>query len=170
MTTNWTFRDLQTEHAPWVLKNFGDRPAWQPLLGIVEEIGEYEESITDDEIRDAMADIVVFMSDFCNAMKFDLDGLYAFADDPDVVPTNVTMTTMVGKLCHSFLKKTQGIRGNPEDHDAAMRLQLVGILSLLDQTAQSRGWKLYDVVRETWEKVRLRDWTKNAQSGVPAAT
>ncbi len=30
--TDWTFRNLQDEHAPWALHNFGKRPSWQPFI------------------------------------------------------------------------------------------------------------------------------------------
>lgn len=31
-------KQLQEEQQPWVKHNFGDRPSWHPLLGIMEEI------------------------------------------------------------------------------------------------------------------------------------
>ncbi len=37
MTFN--LRQLQEEQRPWVLKNFGERPTWMPLMGMCEEAG-----------------------------------------------------------------------------------------------------------------------------------
>lgn len=68
----------------WVDKNFGNRPAWQPLLGIQEEVGELshaflkrEQGIRNTEphnenIEDAVADIFIYLCDFCNAEGLDL--------------------------------------------------------------------------------------------------
>lgn len=70
---------IQNEQAAWSRHNFGDRPSWQPLLGLQEEIGELahhylkrEQGIRleedhDAEIKDAAADIVIYLLDFCNA-------------------------------------------------------------------------------------------------------
>ena len=75
---------LQTQLKPWVQHNFGDRPSWQPLLGLQEELGELshaylkrEQRIRTNEdheagIRDAVADLVIFLADFCNAEGIDL--------------------------------------------------------------------------------------------------
>ena len=78
-----TLRQLQEELAPWVKHNFGDRPAYWSLLGAVEELGELahahlkeEQGIRTNEdhianAKDAIADIVIFLSDYCLARGFD---------------------------------------------------------------------------------------------------
>ena len=80
-------KTLQDEQRPWVKHNFGDRPAWQPLLGAVEEIGElahahlkHEQNIRTNEshienAKDAVADAIIYLSDYCSAMGFDLETL-----------------------------------------------------------------------------------------------
>jgi len=79
-----SLRELQEQQKPWVQHNFGDRPAWQPLLGIAEEVGElchahlkHAQGIRTGEDheaakRDAVADIVIYLSDYCNAEGIDL--------------------------------------------------------------------------------------------------
>jgi len=79
-----TLKGLQVELKPWVEHNFGSRPSWQPLLGIQEEVGELshaylkraqgirtEENHTEN-IKDAVADILIYLADFCNAEGIDL--------------------------------------------------------------------------------------------------
>ena len=78
-------RKLQKEQKPWVEHNFGDRPSWQPLLGVAEEVGELchaflkrAQGIRNTEnhtenIKDAVADIVIYLSDFCNAEGIDFE-------------------------------------------------------------------------------------------------
>ena len=78
------FKQLQEEQAPWVLHNFGKRPSYWPLLGAVEELGELahaflkrEQGIRTTEnhtanIEDAVADIIIYLADFCQSENIDL--------------------------------------------------------------------------------------------------
>ena len=81
-----TLKQLQEEQRPWVAYNFGkDRPAWQPLLGLVEEVGELSHTHlkTSQRIRtdenhllnaiDAVGDIVIYLADYCSAVGIDLE-------------------------------------------------------------------------------------------------
>ena len=80
-------RKIQEEQAPWVKHNFGDRPSYWPLLGVVEEIGELchahlkaEQGIRTDEDHaamkaDAVGDIVIFLADYCSAEGIDLQSV-----------------------------------------------------------------------------------------------
>lgn len=80
-------RNLQNEQRPWVKHNFGDRPSWMPLLGIVEELGELahahlkqaqgirRQENHEELAKDAVADIVIFLADYCSARGFDLEQL-----------------------------------------------------------------------------------------------
>jgi len=77
-------KKLQEEQKSWVNHNFGERPSWHPLLGVVEEVGELahaylkrEQGIRVEEdhtenAKDAVADIVIYLADFCSAEGFDL--------------------------------------------------------------------------------------------------
>ncbi len=78
---------MQEEQVPWVEHNFPGRPSWMPLLGIMEELGELAhahlkqaqgirtEEDHDALARDAVADIVIFLADYCSARGFDLESL-----------------------------------------------------------------------------------------------
>jgi NTP pyrophosphatase (non-canonical NTP hydrolase) len=80
-----TFKQLQDEQRPWVKHNFPGREAVDPLLGAVEELGELahaqlkmrlgirgKESVHREHAADAVADTIIFLSDYCSAMGFDL--------------------------------------------------------------------------------------------------
>ncbi len=97
--------DIQEEMKPWLRHNFGDRPAWQPLLGLMEELGE---------------------------------------------------------LSHAFLKREQGIR-TAEDHDAAIRDGVADILIYLMDFCNAEGINLATALRETWARVKQRDWKANPE-------
>lgn len=75
-------QDLQIIQKDWVTRNFPNRPSYQPLLGVVEEVGELSHSHlkmeqgirgTKEEhlakISDAVGDTVIFLSDYCTAMS-----------------------------------------------------------------------------------------------------
>jgi len=80
-------KKLQDEQRPWVAYNFGDRPSWMPLLGVVEELGELAHAYLKraqgirtsenhtENAKDAVADIVIFLADYCSAEGFDLEAI-----------------------------------------------------------------------------------------------
>ena len=82
----FSLRQLQAEQRPWVEHNYGDRPAYWPLLGAVEELGELahahlkqEQGIRTNEDhaaakRDGVADIVIYLADYCSAEGIDMQG------------------------------------------------------------------------------------------------
>jgi len=170
--TEWTFRNLQDEQAPWVLYNFGKRPPWHPLIGIAEELGELLEAISleresnsVEEIKDAIADAIIFMADFCTLQHFDLETIYHNALKQHVLLPN-GLLTYYGRLARSFLKKEQGIRGSSVDHERDMAKHLTDLLVCLRQTGiVYRLSPLPVFTREVWERVRQRDWKKNAVTG-----
>lgn len=163
----WDLKVLQEEQKPWVLHNFGIRPSWMPLLGIFEEVGELSQAMAVHNVTDtidAISDITIFMSDFCSAMGFDLQELNVCSTK---IPPHMHLSwwTYCGRLSHAYLKKAQGIRGTPEQHDEMMKECLVGILVIVRELTSTLGSNFEDTVRKTWEQVRQRDWKKNAQTG-----
>jgi len=96
-------RQVQDEQVPWVNHNFPGRPAWQPLLGAVEELGE---------------------------------------------------------LAHAHLKADQEIRGTAEEHEEAAKDAVGDIVIFLADYCTARGWDMEDIVTETWNSVKMRDWAK----------
>lgn len=82
-----TFAQLQSEVAPWVAHNFGSQPAWKPLLGVQEEVGELAHAYLklaqgirtnedhDAKAKDAVGDIIIFLCDFCTQSGYDLEAL-----------------------------------------------------------------------------------------------
>ena len=79
-----TFGSLQEEQKPWVEHNFAPRPPHIPLLGALEELGELahahikqEQGIRgtpaelEAEGKDAIADVVIYLADYCSARDWD---------------------------------------------------------------------------------------------------
>jgi NTP pyrophosphatase (non-canonical NTP hydrolase) len=82
-----SIRQYQEEHKVWVEHNFPSQPLHNPLLGIVEEVGELAHAHlkTDQGIRegasgvetvlqkaDALGDIFIYMLSYCNSNHLDL--------------------------------------------------------------------------------------------------
>lgn len=78
---------FQSEVGQWSRDNFGAQPSTNPLLGITEEVGELSHAHlkglqgirhTPEEVRsmkvDAIADILVYMADYCEREGIDLEG------------------------------------------------------------------------------------------------
>src|SRR6185503_13269547 len=79
-------RLMQREVSEWVARNFDpNRPSWHPLLGIQEEVGELSHAFLKraqgirgtaeqhtEGIKDALADAIIYMLDFCNKEGIDL--------------------------------------------------------------------------------------------------
>ena len=77
--------DVQQQLGPWQEHNFPGREAWEPLLGIAEELGELNHSFLkrhqqirleenhNAKIQDALGDILIYMCDFANAEGLNLD-------------------------------------------------------------------------------------------------
>lgn len=78
-------QDIQKEVYQWSKQNFGDQPSWRPLLGIGEELGELNHAYLkraqgirtnedhEEGIRDAVADIMIYLCDFCSRENIDLE-------------------------------------------------------------------------------------------------
>lgn len=80
-----SLRQLQAEQKSWVCRNFPNRESYYPLLGLQEEVGELAHAHlkalqgirgTQEEHHaakiDAVADILIFLSDYCTANDIDL--------------------------------------------------------------------------------------------------
>jgi NTP pyrophosphatase (non-canonical NTP hydrolase) len=78
--------DLQFEHEQWLRYNFPNQLPHEPLLGLVEEVGElshahlkygqrirgYDQQQYWDEATDAVGDILVYLASYCNSNGLDL--------------------------------------------------------------------------------------------------
>jgi hypothetical protein len=191
----FTLSQLQKENLVWVEKNFPHTRI--PFDGIVEETGELAEAIDvwtpdapqeiHDRVADAIADAVVYMSDFCNLNGFDLDTIVEMAEPLvlDTVDPFMTGMKILGQAAHSKLKLHQGIRGKAEVHREFLQHHLGQLYRFYEVIAlkhlagyeilrDSKGvgiiyvsnQSLIQVIEHVWEQVSKRDWTANRLTGV----
>lgn len=167
---------LQNESAPWVAHNFGNRPSWQPLMGMVEEVAEMLIAEDEHEVLDGIADFVIFAADYCNAMGWDLHTLFNERFEPreSVLRLSRTETVVycVGKMQHHYLKDAQNIRGDSAHHHERGRHFLRGALWAIFELfkgmtfdADESAEPFLKHVDSVWQKVRQRDWTKAPGDG-----
>lgn len=77
-----TIQKLQEEHLRWVEHNFPDQRDHEPLLGIVEEVGELAHAhlkmqqgirgVDVEKAEDALGDIFIYMMSYANANGYNL--------------------------------------------------------------------------------------------------
>lgn len=179
------WRRLQTEHATWAFRNFGVRAHHQPLLGMVEELGELNDALGStinledgtetgahryrEGIIDAMADTIIFMMDFCTGHQWSLQDLLdnRALRDLDATELSRGYLSLVGALCHAQLKQEQGIRGSAAEHNAKMQLLVVRIFTKIERMALRHNINLAAETAIIWDTVvSKRDFTKNKQTGM----
>jgi hypothetical protein len=173
----FSLRQLQTEQVDWVRHNFSnpetgaERPSWMPLMGVCEELGELVEAATaghhSPEFYDGVADAIIFASDYCTAMGWDLQDIWDNGREQYGMDTKEHVRVMlvcIGRLQHHYLKTAQGIRGDAATHDREGQVWLGRLLFELAWIAGGDE-EVHRHVASTWAVVRQRDWRKNATSG-----
>lgn len=74
----------------------------------------------------------------------------------------------IGELAHAFLKMEQGIRGTREEHLHHMRDAVGDCVIFLMDLCNQMGWDFEEIVGQTWDHVKGRDWKKDPmQDTVP---
>jgi NTP pyrophosphatase (non-canonical NTP hydrolase) len=83
----FNLKEYQNRHDTWQKRNFGGKhgSGYRPLLGVMEEVGELahahlkaEQGIRNNEDHaankiDAVADIIIYLSDYCTGQGIDLE-------------------------------------------------------------------------------------------------
>jgi hypothetical protein len=160
---------IQAEIGPWVRHNFGDRPAHQPLLGMVEEMsGEFDERSSKDDRIDALADCAIFMCDFARSVGVDMGELERLARDAQSFGASPRdADVFLGRVCHHYLKQEQKIKAH-EDHPKGIRDNLLAALTCLFDMASYDEVDLAEATLATWVKVRTRDFKAFPMNGKTA--
>ena len=158
---SWT--ELQVRQGEWQKKNFPNAEKWECVLGIVEELKEYDEAFDSSEIIDAAADTMIYILGLCNANEYNIEDIVNFSvyDDDELnihLDSNFSLLKVAGNICHAYLKMHQGIRKN-EDHMSELYKNLKIIYLFFENRMY---WEDRDIFEETKrvfeETVEKRDW------------
>lgn len=182
---------LQTEQAVWATHNFGpDRNPSHTLLGVVEELGELIEPLSAymniqnswdtvvGDIKDSLADMIVFAADYCTGRDWDMSRLdkaaSLLAKGQSMTKTGNErqsfgeidvrlrqMTVACSKLCHHQLKSNQGIRGSLEEHSQGGQLAMTEVIAGVRSLCLILDFDFTETVEAVWVEVRKRDWKKD---------
>lgn len=171
------YSKFQRENSEWVTKMFHKQcleTAYEPLLGMFEELGELNDAKNEDELIDAIGDTMVFMADYCSCMNIALQ--FIEAESSVIHQSNVVLTMNgrhylhlikeIGKLSHAHLKTVQKIRTN-EDHFIVITNSLMFIVSYLKTILiHSDSILTFEqVIMKVWDNVKHRDWNINKENG-----
>ena len=101
-----------------------------------------------------------------NELQFEV-GQWSRKNFPNNKPTYplLGLVEEVGELAHAHLKMEQGIRGTEREHQIAKIDAIGDIVIYLADYCERNGISLEAAVRDTWEKVKKRDWNKNSLDG-----
>lgn len=165
---------LQTQVAQWSKDNFGKQiskltqielHSLAPLLGIFEEVGELDEAVSkncDNGVKDALADIVIYLCDFTSRFGIVFEDYY-----PRQIEKG-SLISIAGNLAHHVLKTHQGIRGY-EDIDYAVDeitqtcYELLDMLQKLCDTLDIQESPIELAEKTFAEIVSKRNWVANPQ-------
>lgn len=176
MSTKEKWEALAKETYAWQQRNFPEtkkHPEWS-ILGIFEEVGELTHAHLKEahgirktdwtaKKRDALGDATIFLM---NGWAAGDEEDYLFDPMPFPYATdteNPDSQSPLKALC-SLGKAAGEALALWRDFE---RLYFANLFLFLNVYAQTNGWDLYDVVLETWERVKLRDWVTYPQTGRP---
>jgi NTP pyrophosphatase (non-canonical NTP hydrolase) len=71
----------------------------------------------------------------------------------------------LGELQHAYLKRAQGIRVN-EDHNAKLKDAIGDMLIYLANFAAIEKLELEQILGDTWNQVKQRNWNANKTNGI----
>lgn len=169
-STRDVLRTTQQELKPWSLHNFGEREPWQPLMGAFEEASELTNFYSPanynvEEIKDAVADITIYLCDYCTVLGLDIAELYV--EQPVKIDQGLFINTLLiamGKIAHAHLKKAQNVRIS-EDHVANIKYNIAKSILILENYCAMENYNYAQTVEMVWNRVKQRDWKRFPKNG-----
>lgn len=165
-TKVFSFTKLQEEQKPWVARNFPNRDPGDPLFGMFEEYAELLIADSIDEVKDAVADITIFLTDFCNTNNLNLDQIVFLGRKEDLSWMDQSQLQnaigyTIGQISHHFLKRKQNIRGTFREHTEAIETRISELIGILRHFSNSFKFSYEQAVTDTWNNiVSKREWRK----------
>jgi len=76
------------------------------------------------------------------------------------------MVEELGEISHAILKGQQGIRGYSEDDTAEIQDGVGDLMIFLINFCDLNGWDTLEILQNTWDEVKQRDWVAHPETGV----
>lgn len=153
------FEQVQQDHDEWLRRMFpGPRPRHHGVLGAMEELSELIEAKGEDEVADAVGDLVLFLISWCNSNGVKM---------PEPRPYIVTsfygdLNHHLGALARCQLKMEQGElfgvepRYEGRNFKAEALVAIAGILHVLYLIAQRHDRELEPLVQTIMDRIKER--------------
>lgn len=175
-----TIEQLREEMIPWTDANFGTREAWQPELGMIEELGELAHAYlkmrqgirgTEAEhleaIKDAIGDFIIYWSDWVRSAKMEYHvhiHSCTFHDIQDTVfdiPREFRRHREPIEVIKDWLQDLASLITIPHQYGYEVIYDAAAL-------AQMLGFDLQEIVETTWNTVKQRNWKANPKDGITA--
>jgi NTP pyrophosphatase (non-canonical NTP hydrolase) len=185
--TPGTMIELQKELFRWQEYNFGKQEDRRMVLGICEESGELchahlklEQGIRGSksellaEMRDAIGDISIYAMNLLSNHKEELPGISARDDVDETSSMERIGDSVLGIFCSAARIETArktAETNTPHPHPVAphevpaIARHVQQLFMHLNMLCGLLGWKLEEIIRDTWGTVGKRDWKANPQDG-----
>ncbi len=137
---------LQNQQQMYATRNFGSRDAWQPLLSIINQYGEWWNAADTPEQNDALADMVLYANDFASALGLSSQQVFDAVDGFDI---DLYLDRILGKLAGAYLLFVRF--GHSSARDEVVKWLSV----LLHELALSAGGDkaMFQLVADRWKAV-----------------
>lgn len=169
MSDDVQWAKLQTEICAWAVQNFGDTPSQYLLLGMVEEFGELQTATNASDAKDAVADLLIFMANFCQHEGVTLADIISSLKPPELEQgwpkTSAWISISLGKLAHHVFKRAYGLRGDAVYHQTGIKTNLIELCQQLTTFSALGGYTLLEVMTQVWAQVSQRDWKARPATG-----
>lgn len=172
--------DMQASMKEWSDYNFPNNTWEEPAIGMVEELGElahvilktrqgiykYQEpsekcpglTKADCLAQDAIADIVIYGVDFANRRGLEI----SWPATPNFDPSPELATLRFGNICiFTGLLWEACLEG----YESNLKLAFKELIVTTFAYSRCRGWDFTQIVLDTWNDVRQRDWKLNPVTG-----
>lgn len=160
---------LVAERNEWVAHNFPNPHVENPgesILGVMEEVGELAhaylksaQNIRGDRLqheadaKDAVADITIYLLGVMNIYGIPIEpGVYI--KTPDTFEALKFLGKALGDLCNSSAN-------NPDLY------AIEKAVCACEEICKHSDWDYEELVMQTWEKVKQRDWAAYPDTGLP---
>lgn len=142
-----------------------------PLMGMVEELGEFFDAHTDQDKADAIGDIAVYLCDYCyrEGIPFPDVTLEGLLERVGEIEAARCLAIAIGRLVRYHLKRHQRIKGlhNRQVFIGVRARVLVKIVSFLECLSKRvTGDSLLVSLNATWNGVvQKRNWRADPDAG-----
>ena len=169
---NKTLSQIQKELEVWTNYNFGQQDSSIPIMGMIEELGELTHATLKqiqgirkknylEAKKDAVADLVIYLLNYFNSKQVDISKVgnilyyYKASNEYEHI---ININKYISKI--AFFNDTKSGRYNVSIVNSCR------LLARLYSYCKLNKFDLLNIVNETWEQVKLRDWKKYPLNGI----